>query len=555
MGAGLAFSESIFAQKVVATPAKTTGNIMPKVMPRTVPALEVIALSRLTFGPRPGDFERFRKLGRTPTAQLSGFLEQQFDAAKIKDDNCENRIKAEKLASLDKPLAQLFSDYTLVADKMRQEEKMMAEPPEGKSGQPAAKGDFKAEKKDENKLRLEPINDLERATWLRAVYSERQFFERVVGFWHDHFSIFGWEPKISPVFTHYDREVIRKNAFGNFREMLEAVAKSPAMLIYLDNGINQSGNPNENYARELFELHTLGAENYLGTRDRSKVSGYGSGKPIGYVDGDVYEAARCFTGWRIDQGKNSNDTGVFDYYEQWHDRFQKIVLGKHLKEYQPPLSDGHTVLDLVAQHPGTARFIARKMCRRFICDEPPEALVAKVAAEFLKEHKAHDQIKKVLRVIILSPEFEKTWAQKIRRPFESTVAFLRAMSVDMAADDKFLRNFENTGQKLFGNRTPDGYPDVHTKWANANSLTERWRLVNQVLTDQMPRTKANMAPIIAFDNDPNKTVTAIVNIMGRPISLKTQNAVKQFLSQNQNRPRGGMFAAGLLFMSPDFQWT
>src|SRR5258708_6681680 len=211
--------------------------------------------------------------------------------------------------------------------------------------------------------RIRPAEEVRMASWVKAVYSKWQLREIMVEFWHNHFNINAFqEPRIACTFPIYDREVIRKNCFGNFRTFLEDVARSTAMQYYLDNFSSKASPANENYARELFELHTLGSDFYfnnLYNRWR-EVPGASNGKPIGYIDEDVYEAARSFTGWTIadgsgiGKGDNLPNTGRFYYYDGWHDNYQKRVLGVEFDPNQPPLADGLKVLDLVAYHPATA---------------------------------------------------------------------------------------------------------------------------------------------------------------------------------------------------------
>jgi uncharacterized protein (DUF1800 family) len=341
-----------------------------------LPPLETIALSRLAFGPTPAELEALRALGPTPRRRVAAWLEAQLHPESVADKDCERRLAGLKLETLGKSLTQLWADHAAAAnalrDKAQAEQKAFDLAMSSAAAASASTGTAAAAPRpplfDDNKLRLQPTRELEAATWLRAVYSRRQLAEVLADFWHDHFNVYGWDNQIAPVFVAFNRDVIRRHALGNFRELLEAVATSPAMLFYLDNALSQSANPNENYARELFELHTLGAENYLGTRDRATVARDAAGVPAGYVDGDVYEAARAFTGWRVANGRGVDDTGEFLYYEPWHDRFQKIVLGRALQELQPPMKDGRDVLDLLADHPGTARYVSRKLCRRLVGD-------------------------------------------------------------------------------------------------------------------------------------------------------------------------------------------
>lgn len=512
----------------------------------TIPVpLETFAMQRLALGLRPSERDEWSQLAPQDEKRLAAWLERQLKPSTIDDRGCDEKIERLQLKTLHKSMAQLWADHVVAADKMRQEEKQTAMMDES-----AAKG----EKKDENELRRRPAVETEIATWMRSVHSRRRLLEVMTGFWHDHFNIYAWEPKISPAFVHFDRDVIRKHAFGNFRALLEEVAKSPAMLLYLDNGINQSGNPNENYARELFELHTLGAENYLGTKDRGSVP-LKDGVPIGYVDGDVYESARCFTGWRLQQGDKTKNNGEFEYFDQWHDRFQKVVFGKHLKEYQPPMKDGHDVLDLLANHPGTARFIARKLCRRFVADEPSEPLVEKVAKVFHNQRKSVDQMAHVLKTVVLSNEFKTSREQKITRPFEFIVASLRALNADFTPSDHFLRNFESTGQKLFSWRTPDGFPDRGGQWFGTNAFFERWHLLNHILLGEVDGVRID-EDVLGKPKDPGEFLTHLeVNVLQRSLSASSRSSLVAFLKKNEKRPRRFLLATGMALMSPEMQWS
>ena len=219
------------------------------------------------------------------------------------------------------------------------------------------------------------------ATLLRAIHSRWQLREVLVDFWHNHFNVnAAGDQAVNVALPAYDR-VIRSHALGNFREFLEAVATSPAMLVYLNNRSSRAGSANENYGRELFELHSLGRDAYLNdlyNRWRD-VPGALKGSPAGYIDQDVYEAARAFTGWTIEDGaglgggKTLPATGRFTYVEAWHDNYQKRVLATDFDPFQPPLADGRKVLDLIAAHPATARFVCTKLCRRLVSDTPSDA--------------------------------------------------------------------------------------------------------------------------------------------------------------------------------------
>ena len=349
--------------------------------------------------------------------------------------------------------------------------------------------------------------------------------------------------------------------------MLEAVATSPAMLFYLDNYVNQAGGPNENWAREVFELHTPGAENYLGVGDQNKVPGYPAA-PSGYVDDDVYKATRCFTSWRVNDGQwpLTTSTGKFLYHDTWRDRFQKTVLGRYMSENRGPMTDGRDVLDLLATHPGTGRFISRKLCRRFIGDAFPQSVVDVAAAEFTANKDAPDQIDRVLRVILLSDAFKNTWGEKLKRPFEATVSILRALNANFTLSDEFFWNYDSMGQLLFEHRSPNGYPDLKEAWTNTSSMLKRWQMAISItegwidgitvdINSQMPSGIRTANAIADY---------WISRILGRPMSSAGQ---RSRLVDFMRGPYSADFGlsptyiaerlprmVALLLMAPDFQY-
>ncbi len=414
-----------------------------------VPPLEVLTHTRLAFGHRPGDLEAFRALKGNPQEKLRAWLEVQLNPEKIDDADCDRRLKP--LDSLAKPLETAWREYWR---------------------------DVPQENPKKYEIASVPTQQAREATLTRMIWSKRQLFEVIVDFWHNHFNIHpDRDDNIRPIFAHWDAQVIRKHAFGNFKTLLSATATHPAMLFYLDNASSNRGGPNENYARELFELHTLGAENYLGVKRQRDVPGYNDGKPIGYVDDDVYEATRCLTGWRVADDNDAaglGDTGRFAFYLPWHDRFQKTVLGR----YFPPdqgIKDGRDLLETLANHPGTAKYLSRKLCRRLVSDNPSESLVARVAQLFTEKRDAPDQIKHVIRAIALSPEFASTWAEKVKRPLEMYASSCRALETEFTVNGDRLWQTLWMGQGVFNHRPPDGYPDRFEAWTSSTTLLRSWQ--------------------------------------------------------------------------------
>lgn len=319
-------------------------------------------------------------------------------------------------------------------------------------------------------------------TWTKAIHSKHQIVEMLVEFWHNHFNVsIQTEDYISAAFPIYDREVIRKNALGNFRKFTEDVAKSPAMLLYLDNAFSRASPANENYARELFELHTLGAMHYYNHLydDWKHVPGAEDGMAEGYIDEDVYEAARAFTGWTLGSGKSNHEmdapsTGEFFYYDHWHDHYQKRVLGVEFKSHQDAMADGHKVLDLVCYHKGTAKHLCTKLCQWFIANHPSEDIVNAAQEVWMQNIKADDQILKVVEFILLSTEFTAHLNEKIKRPNHLVFSAMRALNLNLSPSVEWVWVLNQMGWKQFSWPLPTGHPDESNYWLNTDMLLKRW---------------------------------------------------------------------------------
>lgn len=429
------------------------GSVTAAATAAVVPPSEVMALTRMGFGLRPLSLSEYAALGSDANGRFTAFVEQQLNPAAIVDTECDNRLAAQGFKTLGKTLGQLWSEHTH-NDEIEWYERIL------------------------------PILETQDATFIRAVYSKRQLAEVMADFWHNHFNIYGWDFWGATTWVQYDRDVIRANLFGNFRTMLEAMAKSVAMLYYLDNISNSSAGPNENFARELFELHGMGAENYQGVVKASTIAKIpagqpGAGLPIGYCDSDVYETTRCLTGWRLNK-----DTGAFAFEEPEHDRYRKSILGVEIAEFGG-VTDGDVVFDLIANHPRTGRYIARKLARRLIGDTPPERVVEEAATVFYNERNAPDQLKKVVRSILMAPEFRAVWGEKIKRPYEFAVGILRSSNVNWTPNDNFYWSYSGMGQQLFGWRPPNGYPDLKEDWSSTMPMLQRWRFINWLLEQRV----------------------------------------------------------------------
>lgn len=515
-------------------------------------ALGIIALNRMGFGPRPGDLETFNALGATDEERLRMYVAGQLDPISIDDSEFESRYAAAGFENLHKTQDELYFDHI-------------------------ANNKYDANDDSYWEWYRKPAEELVDATFLRAVYSRKQLVEVLADFWHNHFNVYFWQDDGVPLLVSYDRDVLRAHMLGNFRQMLEAVATHPSMLYYLNQNNSSDAGPNENFARELFELHTLGAENYLGVRDPNTVDKDANGIAIGYVDNDVYEAARALTGWRVDDDiyeyeDGIEKTGRFIYYQPWHDRFNKLILGKYIPADQPAMQDGRDVLDLLANHPGTARHISRKLARRFISDDPPDSVVEGAAATFIEHRDAPDQLKRVVETILLSPEFRQTWGQKIKRPFEAAVSMMRALNADFTRLPGGIPWMCSLmGQSPFQRRPPDGYPDVKEAWANSMSILYRWNFavgISENWLDDADQQRFIKSDI--YGQTPTDIRTAesladywIARLLNRPMAEQDRQAVITVMAQEYGLhdllPEDhvqyvlpGMVE--VILMSPEFQW-
>ncbi|MCC7342918.1 MAG: DUF1800 domain-containing protein [Bryobacterales bacterium] len=381
---------------------------------------------------------------------------------------------------------------------------------------------------------------------LRAVYSERQLEELMTSFWFNHFNVSVKKEADRYYSIPYERDVIRKHAFGKFEDLLVATAQSPAMLYYLDNYQSvspdarlrrrrQRGNRaprglNENYARELMELHTLGVDG-------------------GYTQKDVTEVARCFTGWTIDV---RTPGGGFRFAPQLHDTKSKVVLGHKIDA--GGMEDGLRVLSLLANHPSTARFISTKLAERFVADQPPAGLVDAMSATFLR---THGDIREVLRTMFFSKEFlsEGAYRAKVKQPFEMVVSALRALHADLTQPVALARALDRLGQPLYRKQEPTGYSAMNAEWVNSAALVERMNLALGLAANQVRGVRWRDIPATG-----PATVEMARSEWMLPVSESTVASIHKAIddpAQEQLRQFRGasepQLWAGLLLGSPEFQ--
>jgi len=380
-------------------------------------------LSRAAYGPWPGDLEAVKSIG------VEAWLDQQLAPEKLDDTACD--LRARRFETL---WHEPGTCYEYKKPVLREE--------------------------------------ITRHTLLRAVYSRRQLFEVMVGFWTDHLNINLEKGDCIYLKPSNDRLVIREHALGRFQDLIRSSATSPAMLVYLDGKENKKSNPNdvpnENYARELMELHTLGVDG-------------------GYNQQDVYEAARCLTGWRLRTGWRKG-TVYFD--PGMHDDGEKHVLG-HTIPAGGGAADLDQVVEIVCRHPSTARHIATKLVRRFVADDEPASLVNSVAAVFAG---TNGDIKSLLRTIFTSDEFKASRGVKVKRPFQFVVSALRALGADTHAHQPLIECLLKMVQGPFQYPTPDGYPEKAAPWMG--TLLWRWNFALAVGSNQVPSVTAPLDKLV-----------------------------------------------------------
>lgn len=439
-------------------------------------------LDRAGYGPRPGDLARASDLG------FKAFLEEQLHPERIDDPAAELLVRNLHTYHMDASqiLGQDLRDSAL---------------------------------------------DMAVATIGRAVYSRRQLYEAMVEFWSDHFNIYIRKNRMMlPLKVVDDREVIRPHAMGKFPDLLAASVQSPAMLVYLDNVRNVKGSPNENYARELLELHTMGIDS-------------------GYNQDDVQELARALTGWGVQ--RRGPRQGQFRYHPERHDQGSKNILDTILPAGQGD-GDVYQILDILAGHPATATFISNKLVRRFVSDEPPAALVDQVAQVY--EDTGGD-IRQMLRVIFLSEEFS-TAPPKLKRPYSFLVSALRSLNCDVGNYRSLLGWLELLGQPPFQWPAPDGYPDESLSWSN--NLLPRWNFSLALLGGDVRGVRVPFGRLLDLAGKKRILDAMSGLILGRDLNPEERDHFDRYIGQqvaDRQQAERLKETMALMLASPAFQWT
>ncbi|MCC6425901.1 MAG: DUF1800 domain-containing protein [Phycisphaerales bacterium] len=373
------------------------------------------------------------------------------------------------------------------------------------------------------------------STTLRAVRSRRQLFERMVEFWSDHFSIYLFADLAFLLKTHDDANVTRKHALGKFKDLLRASAKSPAMLTYLNNNTNVKEHPNENYARELMELHTLGVDG-------------------GYTQRDVQEVARCFTGWTIYPIGTPLNALAYRFDASKHDAGPKTIFqGTPNELYIAPGGEiqGQKLLDALARHPSTARFISKKLLRRFWGENPPIEMVDQVAGVFT----ATDGDLKAVMGAVLSMNVILSTPSKYKRPFHLLVSTLRALDAKIDRWDYLAGLAYNAGHYPFLWPAPNGYPDALGYWSSLQ-LT-RWNIGSWLIDSRVPGTVINVGKCMAGAIGTEGVMDRIEDMMlGQPLKTAERNSLRKFLGVSGPTPPLSRIqdALSLAIACPSFQW-
>lgn len=464
-------------------------------------------LNRLSYSPLPGEIEQVQALG------WDAYLEQQLNPSQLDDSALEQQLA--QFATLNRSSAHLIEHY-----------------PKGASGPRLI------------------MRELQTASLLRAASSKRQLFELMVDFWSNHFNIYIGKNQVKWLKTADDREVIRQHALGKFRDLLLASAKSPAMLVYLDNAENvrpgvKIGKKilglNENYAREVLELHTVGAD-------------------AGYSQADVQAVARVLTGWTITR-PNSDQPGLFQFLAKLHDLEAKRIDFLQLDlAADGGIEEGELLLKLLAEHPKTAHRLAYKLCLRFVSDDPAADLVERVAQAYLQ----HDtDIRAMLNVLFNSDEFLAAAQQKIKQPLHLLISAIRATNSSITnqafkGQNNLLDQLASLGQMFFNWPPPDGYPQISSAWVNTGAMLNRWNLAFALAEGRINGLKTDILKFAKQQSQASELVDVLTNYLNLSLAAESRASLIDYVN-DRKAPNPTIDQAkiagllGLLLASPEFQ--
>ncbi|MGI9090793.1 MAG: DUF1800 domain-containing protein, partial [Gemmatimonadaceae bacterium] len=493
----------------------------PVVREQTADQQAMQLLNRLAFGPRPGEAAEVRKMG------VDRWIEQQLQPDRINDTPMDQLVARYPLLNQSQP--ELATQYAQAQKERRQIKREKGDTTGGTAQQTtqqvaqslSANADVDGLKQIQ-KQRMQLVGELSSARVARAVASNRQLLEVMTDFWENHFNVYARKNALEAYYLAEYDHTIREHAFGKFRDLLGAVAHSPAMLVYLDNAqsranpgqptlpaqrtqgfrgrggrapdvetiirrrnlrpeqaaqlrkfaanAKKNGGLNENYGRELLELHTLGVDG-------------------GYSQQDVIEAARALTGWSI---RLPAQGGGFVFRPEWHDAAAKTFMGHQLPAGRGE-QDGEQILDIVARSPATAHFIALRLAQRFVSDSPSTGLVNRAAQTFLT---TDGDIRAVVRTIVTSPEFfaASAYHSKVKSPFEVVVSAARALDAQPDTTPRTAITVAYLGEPIFGHQAPDGWPETGGSWMNTGAILNRINFGMAVAANRLPGTSFQNLP-------------------------------------------------------------
>jgi uncharacterized protein (DUF1800 family) len=458
------------------------------------------AINRLSFGPQPGDIERIQNLG------VERYIQQQLNPNMIPESQALN-AKLAGLETINLSSLQLFEQ-----NKLPRLEKGQKNTPEQR-------------KAYQVKLR-QVLDQAMQARLLRATESPRQLQEGMVDFWYNHFNVFSRKGVTRLLVGVYEKEAIRPYVFGRFRDLIGSTARHPAMLFYLDNWQNTAPNSpgargkaqglNENYARELMELHTLGVKG-------------------GYTQKDVVALAKILTGWTFRRTERPN-VGQYGFYfdAKRHDYSDKVFMGQAIKG--SGIAEGEQAFDILAKSPATARHISYQLAQYFVADQPPQALVERLAQKFLS---TDGNIQAVLNTLFRSSEFwdSRVYNAKFKTPYQYAVSSLRATGMEVTNFRPVFGFLQQAGMPLYGCLAPDGYKNTQESWLNPDAMTRRISFATALASGRLPLLSTPMV-------SPVLEVTQLRTTLGNSFSVKTQQAIAA-----TNPPS---LRAALMLGSPEF---
>ena len=448
----------------------------------TAPTFERIALNRVTFGARLSDVDRLKQMGwkawvedqlRPPLGddpELASFLDSQMMFIKYNGLAAAKGIPGWPPVNQFRALTYLKQDVAQLWEVPRKIETAVAADEYDRIGK-----------------------ELNAATWIRNSRSTYQLREFMVDFWNNHFNV-GRQADFyaTAALPVYDLGVIRPRAFGNFHDLLTAVATSASMLRYLDNASSTAAHPNENYAREILELHTLGGPAYAGVgKPGAKARKPGDIAP-GFTDQDIIQASRALSGWTLEQGQDGPGgplpfTGKFVFNPIQHNDDAGVFLGVDLGGFKG-LDQGKAVLKIIAEHPATADFVCTKIARRMYGDGPPSSVIARGKRAWLAGRDQPDQIRRVLAAMLMDGDEIGRPGTKLRRPYERVIAYVRTADVLLSAFPKADIALAPLGDGIYAWPTPEGRPDVDSQWLSGMVNLYSWNFITVLLEQDSFRT-------------------------------------------------------------------